>query len=381
MRHQTYRHMFRPMTVVGLAVAIATLTAGASDAGKRVEREDRKTLAALDHTGLIVENSKGRVVVIGDADATEVTVVATRVAIAASEIKAQELLEKLSFTMVVRDAMVVIRTENESEEGSRSIWSVLKGGRSSTFVNYAVEVPGHFDVQVSTTSGEVRVRGIEGHARVHATSASIELRDIGADGWVELTSGDLDASDIRGALDVRATSGTIEADGVGGSLRIDATTGDVVARRIEGDAIVNLVRGNLTIEHCLGDVVFRTSSGDAEIMDVVGGISAITSSGDLDVMILPLGEKEFILSSSSGDIDVRYATPLDFGFVLDIETSTGAIEGDMAIRVEKVTRRQLRGIVGTGTSRVMIETASGDVSIAERAKSDVRKTKQTKSKK
>ena len=35
-------------------------------------------------------------------------------------------------------------------------------------------------------------------------------------------------------------------------------------------------------------------------------------------------------------------------------------------RVEKVSRRRPKGVVGSGVSRVLIETASGDVTIAQK---------------
>jgi hypothetical protein len=118
---------------------------------------------------------------------------------------------------------------------------------------------------------------------------------------------------------------------------------------------------------CLGDVTFQTASGDAEILDVDGNIRAITSSGDIDVMILPVGEKQFLLSSSSGDIGVGYRPVHDYGFLLDVSTDSGSIEGDMAIHVDKINRRKLMGRVGSGSSRVTIETASGNVTIREKA--------------
>jgi hypothetical protein len=39
----------------------------------------------------------------------------------------------------------------------------------------------------------------------------------------------------------------------------------------------------------------------------------------------------------------------------------------MPIKVSRVDRRRLQGVVGTGTSRIQIETASGDVTIIEKS--------------
>ena len=73
-----------------------------------------------------------------------------------------------------------------------------------------------------------------------------------------------------------------------------------------------------------------------------------------------------MFSSSSGDIDISYIPAKDYGFHLDVNTNSGSIEGDMPIKVSRVDRRKLQGVVGTGSAHVQIETASGDVSIVEK---------------
>jgi hypothetical protein len=353
-----------------IAIACAvTLLAGAvvdARAGHRAEREDRKTVAVKAETGVFIVNPRGRAVVIGSPDATEVTIVATRVAKARSVKDAEALLEKIEWKVYEKDGQVIVKTIREGDSGDRSLWSVIRGDRAMAWVDYAIEVPRRLDVRIATTSGEARIHSVDGLARVHATSGDIEVRDIGGGVEVELTSGTVEARDIRGDMKLVASSGSADVDGIDGSVEVTATSGSLALYRVGGNTTVTLVSGDLTVRGCLGDVVFVTQSGDAEIHDVEGSISAMTSSGDLDVVIVPVGEKEFNLSSSSGDIDVRYRAPDNYGFKLNVNTNSGSIEGDMAIKVDKITRRQLRGIVGSGKSRVVIETASGDVKISEK---------------
>jgi hypothetical protein len=59
----------------------------------------------------------------------------------------------------------------------------------------------------------------------------------------------------------------------------------------------------------------------------------------------------------------------DYGFRLDVQTASGSIEGDLPIKVSRVDRRRLQGVVGSGAARVEIATASGDVTILERNES------------
>jgi len=351
---------------VACATTLLAGTAADVHAGHRSEREDRQTVSVADQTGVFVVNPRGRAVVIGNPDASEVTIVATRVAKARSEKDAEALLQKIEWKVYEKDGQIVVKTTREGDRGDRSLWSVIRGDHAVAWVDYAIEVPRRLDVRIATTSGEGRIRSIDGLARVHATSGDVEVRDVGGGVQVDLTSGTVEARDIRGDMTLVASSGSANLDGIDGSVEVTATSGSLALYRVGGNTTVTLVSGDLTVRGCLGDVVFVTQSGDAEIHDVEGSISAVTSSGDLDVIIVPVGEKEFNLSSSSGDIDVRYSVPDDYGFKLNVNTNSGSIEGDMAIKVDKITRRQLKGIVGSGKSRVVIETASGDVKISQK---------------
>jgi len=356
------------------AALCATLLAGTVQA-TRVEREQRKVVPARGQTVVSVSNPLGKTVIVGREGADEVVVVATRVAKAHEREKAEELLARLHYEVRESDGEIVVRTVADGLGGDgRSVWSVIRGDRSTAFIDYAIEVPQRFAVETSTTSGEVRVTNVAGPVVVSATSGAVTLRDIDGAVTVAMTSGTLEAEDLGGDTNITASSGDVTVTGVGGSLTLAASSGDASVARISGNANIQLANGNFELHGCLGDVTFHTSSGDAEILDVQGNINAITSSGDIDVMILPVDGKEFMLSSSSGNIGVHYLTPQDYGFMLDVSTNSGSIEGDMAIKVDKISRRELRGIVGTGASRVMIETARGDVSIVERAE-DASKTK------
>ena len=53
------------------------------------------------------------------------------------------------------------------------------------------------------------------------------------------------------------------------------------------------------------------------------------------------------------------------GFVLEVSTNTGSIEGNLEIKLDLISRKALKGVVGAGEGRLEIETASGDIRINE----------------
>jgi DUF4097 and DUF4098 domain-containing protein YvlB len=262
---------------------------------------------------------------------------------------------------------VVETKDDETWKHDLSFWSVVKGGRHHAWIDYTIEVPNAFSVSASTTSGEVRVSNIKGGADIGATSGDVSLRAVEGTSSARLTSGDLEVTDVAGDVSISATSGTVVVDNVKGRLKLEGTSGDFRVARVGKDADIQLVSGDLVLEGCSGNVSYRAASGDAVLREIDGGVDASTSSGDIQVLIIPVAERSFSLSTSSGDIEVGYVPVKGFGFQLDVRTSSGSIEGDLPIKVTRADRRRLQGIVASGAARLDIETASGDVTVTERA--------------
>jgi DUF4097 and DUF4098 domain-containing protein YvlB len=355
------------------ALAVATVwlsLAGVAVAGPghRLEREEKNSVSATGKKSLVVKNARGRTVVVGRTDAKTVSVVALKSAVGNDKDAAAEMLDKITVQVTERGDEVVIETRDDGKwDNDWSLWSVVKGGRRSAWVDYTIEVPHSFRVSASTTSGEVRVSNLQGAAEVTATSGDVSMRAVGGGSSARMTSGDLEVIEVAGDLSVSATSGSVVVDNIKGKLEIEGTSGDFRASRVDKDADIQLASGDFILEGCSGNVSFRAASGDAVMREIDGSVDAASSSGDIEVLIIPVAERSFSLSTSSGDVIVYFVPVKGFGFQLDVRTSSGSIEGDLPIKVTRADRRRLQGVVGSGAARVDIETASGDVTITERA--------------
>lgn len=365
----------RSNRIFALALGVSLLAATASSApADRQEKEEKATIEGKGKVALTVKNARGRTVVVGRPDATQVSIVATKTAVARDSEEAKVLLDRIKMQVSESGDQVIIETKdnNKYDDWGWSVMSVVKGNRRSAWIDYTIEVPVYYGVSAATTSGEVRVSNINGRAEVDATSGEVFLRGVGAGARTNMTSGDLDASDIGGDFTINATSGNVVIDNVRGRLMITGTSGDFQVSRVERDVEVELTSGDFILDGCSGNVVFRAASGDAEMTEIKGSVDASSSSGDISVLIAPVGERNFTFSSSSGDIDISYLPANNYGFKLDISTASGSIEGDMPIKVSRVDRRRLQGVVGTGSARVQVETASGDVTIVEKGDAAVK---------
>jgi hypothetical protein len=355
-----------PSSRIAAAVIPLLLVSGLAHAGQKLQREDRRKIDVSGQTAIVVTNARGKTIVVGEKGAKQISIVASKWVHAKDEETAQRIMDALDFDVdVLKDKVAVTSRLPKDISVDHSLWSVIKGSKLGAYIDLTVEVPYEFDVSTSTTNGDVQVTNVAGQANVNATSGDVLVRDVGRGSVIELTSGNIEAADLGGDLHIAASSGSADIRRVKGIVAVEATSGSVRAYEVAGDATVNLISGDLVLQGCLGNVNFSTSTGDAKIVDVRGGVNATSSSGDLDVMIVPVGEKEFYLNTASGNIALHFEPAKDYGFMLNVNTCTGAIQGDLDIKLDQITRRTLRGVAGNGKSRVVIETASGNVSIYE----------------
>jgi DUF4097 and DUF4098 domain-containing protein YvlB len=137
-----------------------------------------------------------------------------------------------------------------------------RGGRNSRVVAY---VPARTDVELSSTSGDVRLAGSLGVVRVHTASGDIEVGDA-ARLDITTTSGDLSCGDVSGEAHVSSISGGCTLRRVGGSLDAALTSGDLRVDLCDGDMTVVSTSGDVRVGCCGGsDITVRSISGDLRV--------------------------------------------------------------------------------------------------------------------
>jgi DUF4097 and DUF4098 domain-containing protein YvlB len=158
------------------------------------------------------------------------------------------------------DKFEIFKTGDRISVRHPSRWG--RGGRNSRVVAH---VPAHTDVDLSSTSGEVRLAGSLGVVRVHTASGDIEVGDA-ARLDVRTTSGDLSCGDVSGTAHVSSISGGCTLRRVGGSLDATLTSGDLRVDLCDGDMTVVSTSGDVRVGCCGGgDIAVRSISGDVRV--------------------------------------------------------------------------------------------------------------------
>ncbi|WIM97750.1 DUF4097 family beta strand repeat-containing protein [Actinoplanes oblitus] len=138
----------------------------------------------------------------------------------------------------------------------------------------------------------------------------------------KVNSGDLSLTDV-GAVDVTLTSGDVRVDGATGPVRVKATSGDMDITRAAG-VTVEATSGNIAAREITGPVDARVTSGDLDLeLTSPASVTAEVSSGDL-MLLVPTGSYRITQHTGSGDADIHGVTndPRSAN-VLDLRTRSG----------------------------------------------------------
>ena len=355
-----------------LPVALVLLggsTRGTALAGSSKDEEDSRSVKVTTEKRIYVKNTRGKTIIVGRKNANEVRIRVLKVVRARDDKTAARWMEELEYGVETdgEQVSVVTRHPERTEEGW-TFWTFLKRITDKAYIDYTIEVPDTFDAKVSTTSGDVNITSLEGDVKLFGSSGDVFLKGVGGGAFVELSSGRVEAEDVGKDVYIRMSSGGAVVRNAGGSVSIQGTSGDAEIDQAGGGANVELSSGDLILQGCKGDVTAKSHNGDIEIDDVGGSIAAGATSGDIYVTLTPVGPREYAFDTSSGDVDVTFHTPEGYGFLLEVGTGNGAIEGNLDVRLDEVSRKTLRGTVGSGEGRLRIETASGDIRIHQKGK-------------
>jgi hypothetical protein len=195
-----------------------------------------------------------------------------------------------------------------------------------------------------------------------------------------LLVGEMFATDVDGDLRLDVGSARVTAERTRGVLNVDAGSGGVVLRDVRASRLtVDNGSGSLSMDQVTGDDC-RVDTGSGGVrgsgvacrrLDVdVGSGGVQLSDARIDDVIIDTGSGSVTLglrtspksvSVESGSGSVTIELPSDFGASVDIDTGSGGISTDFAIRTNRVERNHLRGTIGDGNARVRVETGSGAV--------------------
>ena len=298
----------------------------------------------------------------------------------------------------------------EFDQSSRAIeaFSEYTTRRARADVNMEINVPARFNLDVSTTGGDLDISGITG--RVEGSSmggdltlsqlggqldlstmgGDIELSDSEVDGSLHTMGGDVTISNVNGNINGTTMGGDVVYDNVRSSrsgakdeVKISSMGGDVNVDEALFGADVSTMGGDIQIRKAGEYVKATTMGGDINVQELSGWIEANTMGGDIVVNMVggTDGDRHVDLSSMGGTIEVTVPRGLEMDIEIEIRLSENddsdkyeiISDFDLNVELEKNDDRRWRsnrevvatGRTGNGKNRIKISTVNGDVILRE----------------
>lgn len=207
-------------------------------------------------------------------------------------------------------------------------------GSDSGEVNLRVQIPKGSELDVSTTSADVKSAGVEGVQRL------------------KTVSGDVKAEIAQSNVEVKTVSGDVELLGHGQPA----------------DLHVGTISGNARVEHGAGELDLSSVSGDLTVrLDTARSVLVHTTSGNLKFEGKLLRDANFEAESVSGDVTVRAAS--ESGYEFEATSFSGDINNCFKVTPQKTGRygpgSRLNGTQGGGSAHLRLKTMSGDMTLCD----------------
>ncbi len=255
----------------------------------------QKTFDTPGEVHITVENSVGLVVVTAAETST------TEITVQASTPDAQDLVDQTTIECHPSGGRHAGLVKIPSRHGPRFM---RRNG-----VTVRVTLPRDGEVDVSTASADIELRGPMG---------AID---------VKTASGDISADDVARGLRAKTASGDVTVGQVGGDLRMHTASGDLRCRRVGGRAEVASTSGDLDLESIGCGLQARATSGDVRVGELTGDTNIVAVSGHVSIRCVEEGS--VLARSVSGDVEVGIARGVQLS--IDAETMSGTVHSEIPL--------------------------------------------------
>ncbi|MFL5618273.1 MAG: hypothetical protein ACJ79A_07760 [Gemmatimonadaceae bacterium] len=106
-------------------------------------------------------------------------------------------------------------------------------GTSGAELRFEIEVPEHFDLDVASAGGAVRIEGVDGSIKGLTESGALELRRLSGSVDLETKNGDVTLRESYVSGRVHTVGGRVLLEDVSGSVAGSSGKGKVIERRVQ----------------------------------------------------------------------------------------------------------------------------------------------------
>src|ERR1044071_236105 len=208
-----------PMRRTRIALAAAVLGFLTLSAQAAVDTPGRRTFNVAQGGTLYLDTDVGDVHVVPGAGGVTVSI--------RRHARSQKELDRVHLTMEQQGNDVHVR--NEVEQMSK--WFSWGNDLDMTF---DVTVPAHYNVELKTSGGDVRVGALPGFVHAHTSGGGVHLAHIDGPVDAHTSGGDVHLDGASGNAKLHTSGGSVITGDVGGNLEIRSSGGALEAAPVGG---------------------------------------------------------------------------------------------------------------------------------------------------
>jgi hypothetical protein len=209
-------------------------------------------------------------------------------------------------------------------------------------VRFVVNVPSQYNVDLSTSGGDIAVSDLNGQVRARTSG------------------GDVSLGRINGLVDAHTSGGDVSMAGSHANATLSTSGGDIKVGDASGSLSVKTSGGSIDIRRAESDLKAHTSGGSIEIGDAGGAIDASSSGGSIRARLSRQPRADSKLSTSGGGITVHLAPSMALD--IDAHTSGGDVASDVPVTIlGKQNDSSLNGKLNGGGPKLVLRNSGGDI--------------------
>ncbi len=228
--------------------------------------------------------------------------------------------------------------------GRRKVEIKSSGSGTEAWADLDIAIPRGQRVALHLGVGAVTVTNVDGELLVDCAAASVDAQGTRGMLRIDTGSGAVSTRDAKGRVDIDTGSGGVAVnDFTGSSLAIDTGSGDVRLAAITADERVTV----------------DTGSGRVEIVEVRSPRVAVDTGSGSVFMRLAGTPRDVSVDTGSGAVTIEAPPTLDA--MIEMQTGSGGLEVEFPMKSVIRDDDHVRGTIGKGTGRVVLETGSGRI--------------------
>lgn len=195
-------------------------------------------------------------------------------------------------------------------------------------------------VEIKTVSGDVDIEGWDKEAIALKFSGILKTNEQEHKLDLYVISGNVEVKLPKGAqIKLSSVSGNLRLKMVQGEMEIRTISGDIELKAVKGVAVINTISGDVDGKELFGNFLVKSQSGDIDL-----GFQAIkqgelkTTSGDITVTLMKDANLILELESETGNIDFETAEPFE-----KIEAREGYMKFGLGNKEGKLFCRSVTG--------------------------------------